>query len=409
MKKASKILTLAAVAMAVVALPSAVYATCPGISQPLQHGLGQFFASCPDNAPVDGYAYVLGQEATLNSTATSPQAGADQKIDFVCEAVGALTEQSIDCLPEAGVAGDGNVTVQFDWGGINLTNGTACPNAGGVPGIGRNVIQVVANDGSSVIATVGFSVDFGYYLVEAAHPGDGGLPLACSQNNGLSLVSNTAGLQANTVCLQQTNPPIASDCDAGTAGAILGTCTGGTGTPTVATPGNLYTRSGDCNATPDLRRASWQPAPSTPGPGGSKCVSVTVPPAIPAGQCAFVGGSTLFNDGATAASESGALTGWLRISGNAAASDKVAIKKAELLQGKLRVDFGTENEAAIVGFNVYAGSSKLNSGLIQAKGIGSNDYSFEVGRGALKNERSITIEAVKNDGTTVRSGSVSVK
>jgi hypothetical protein len=125
--------------------------------------------------------------------------------------------------------------------------------------------------------------------------------------------------------------------------------------------------------------------------------------------CAFVGASSLFGDGANAGVESGGLTGWLRIGGAAAASDKVAIKKAELAAGKLSVAFGTENEATIVGFNVYGGSTKLNSGLIAAKGAGSNDYSFEVGRGALKNERSITVEAVKSDGTSVRSASVSVK
>lgn len=103
------------------------------------------------------------------------------------------------------------------------------------------------------------------------------------------------------------------------------------------------------------------------------------------------------------------MTSSMRIGGAAANSDKVAIKKAELLAGKLRVDFGTENEATIVGFNVYGGATKLNSGIISAKGLGNNDYSFEVGRGALKNERSITVEAVKSDGTSVKSAPVSVK
>ena len=408
MKKVSRILTLGALAVIAMALPQPASATCPN-SLPVQHGLGSFFEHCPDLAPVDGYLYVLGQDATMNSNSTTAAAGADQKIDFVCEATGATTEQLIDCQPEAGIPGDGNVTISFDWGGINLSNGSVCPNPGGAPGIARNVIQVVANDGSSLIATVGFSGDFGYYLVDSAGSADFA-PISCSQTNGLTLVSNTAGLQANTVCVQQAGAPVHDDCDPNSAGTqFYNTCQGGTGTALVSGPGNLYTRTGPCVVTPDLRRSAWQLATSTPGPGGSKCVAVTVPPAVPAGQCAFVGASTNFNDGATASTESSALTGWLRITGDAAASDKVAIKKAELLQGKLRVDFGTENEAAIVGFNVYAGSSKLNSGLIQAKGIGTNDYSFEVGRGALKNERSITVEAVKNDGTTVRSGSVSVK
>ncbi|HET8947782.1 MAG TPA: hypothetical protein VFQ07_12440, partial [Candidatus Polarisedimenticolia bacterium] len=167
MKKVTRILTLGALAIIALALPQSAGATCV-VSQPVQQGLGGFLSSCPDLAPVDGYIYVLGQDATLNTGSTSPAAGADQKIDFLCEATGTLTEQGLDCLPEAGAPGDGNITVQFDWGGINLTNGTACPNPGGQFGIGRNIIQVVANDGSSLIASVGFSQDFGFYVVEGA-------------------------------------------------------------------------------------------------------------------------------------------------------------------------------------------------------------------------------------------------
>ena len=406
MKKVSRILTLGALAVIALALPQPAGATCPN-SLPVQHGLGGFFASCPDSAPVDGYIYVLGSDATLNSNSTTAAAGTDQKIDFVCESFGTgfLTEQGLDCLPEAGTPGDGNVTIQYDWGGINLSNGTACPNAGGVPGTARNIIQVVANDGSSLIASIGFSVDFGYYLVEAAANQDGS-PMTCSQTNGLTLVSNTAGLQANTVCVQQAAAPVYDDCDPTSNGPILQTCQGGTGTATTKAPGNLYTRNGACGVTPDLRRAQWTPLTATAGPGGSKCVTVNVPTD---NTCAFIGSSTLFGDGAAASAESSALTGWMRVGGAAAASDKVAIKKAELAAGKLAVSFGTENESLIVGFNVYGGSTKLNSGLIAAKGNGSNSYSFEVGRGALKNERSITVEAVKSDGTSVRSASVSVK
>ena len=399
MKKVIRIAALCGAAMAVMAMPTSAYATC-GASQPLQHILGMFFTGCPDYRPVQGYAYVLGQEATINTTTTTP---AQPSIDIVCEDGSLLTDQGGLCQPEAGVPGDGNVTVSFDWGGPEQTNGAACPNAAGVPGVGRNVIQVVANDGSQVLITVGYSVDFGGYILEMAHPGDGFAPIACSQNNGLTLVSNLAsGTQAVNVCVQQGTPPIASDCDPGSGGTSFGnTCTGGTATTPPVAPGQLFQMNGPCGTAPDVRRASWAALTTTPGAGGSKCAIVNNPAD---GTCAFVGASSIIGGVETAA-----MTGWFRVAGAAAASDKVAIKKAELLQGKLKVDFGTENEATIVGFNVYAGSSKLNSGLIQAKGIGSNDYSFEVGRGALKNERSITVEAVKSDGTSVRSGSVSLK
>jgi hypothetical protein len=404
MKKVIRILALSAAALAVLAMPSSAYATCNGITQPLQHIIGMFFTGCPDATPVQGYAYVVGQEATLN---TSTTAGF---LNPTCNDGTGTTTQGQVCQPEAGIPGDGNVTVTFDWGGPAQTNGSLCPNAAGVPGVGRNVVEVVANDGSSIIMSVSYSIDFGGYILEMAHPGDGFSPVACSFDNGLTLVSNTAGLQANTVCVGQTAPQIYSDCDLGSGGAAFGnTCQGdpiNASTPSIA-PGQLYTLTAPCSQIPDLRRAAWSQLVTTPGAGGSKCAQVTIPPATPVGtppNCAYVGGSSII-----AGVETAALTGHLRITGNAAASDKVAIKKAELLQGKLVVGFGTENEATIVGFNVYAGTSKLNSGLIQAKGIGSNDYSFEVGRGALKNERSITVEAVKSDGTTVRSGSVSVK
>ena len=410
MKRVSRILTLGALAVVAMALPSPAGAACSS-GQPLMHFFDNFFAGCPDANPVDAYAYVLGQE-NINTATGAVNAGADGKLDIACEAFGVQTEQGLDCQLNSGTAGDGQVSILMDWGGINWQVGNAtCPNPAGAYGFARNVVEVVANDGSSAIVTVGFEQGSQVYVLESAHPGGGTEPIFCSQTNGLTLVSNTPGVQANTVCVQQAAPPIHSDCDLGSGGEFTLTCQGpNTGTPLVAAPGNLFSLTGACNATPDLRRSLWTPLPTVAGPGGSKCASVAVPPPLPAGQCAFIGSSSLFSDGfVTNPSESPALTGWMRIAGNVAASDKVAIKKAELLQGKLRVDFGTENEAAIVGFNVYAGSSKLNSGIIQAKGIGSNDYSFEVGRGALKNERSITVEAVKSDGTTVRSSSVSVK
>jgi hypothetical protein len=405
MNKVTKILTLGAVALLVMAVPSPVHAACPN-PQPMQHAFGSFFTGCPDSQPVVGYAYALGAEATTNTNTTVQ---ADGTLDFVCEATGVQNDQFVDCQPEAGAAGDGNVTVLFDWGGPQQS-ATGCPNPAGAQGTGaRVVIQVVANDGSSIVTSFGFSNDFGQYMVEEAQGFDGAaaIPLACSQSNGLSLVSNTNGLTANTVCVQQAGAPVHTDCDAGTVGEALGTCTGTVGTQVTAGPGNLYSITGPCNTTPDLRRSTWgSPLAVTAGPGGSKCVQVNRPADA---TCAFVGSSSLIGDGSVAPAESGGLTGWLRIGGAAAASDKVAIKKAELAAGKLAVAFGTENESLIVGFNVYGGSTKLNSGLIAAKGTGSNSYSFEVGRGALKNERSITVEAVKSDGTSVRSASVSVK
>jgi len=391
MKKVIRLLTVVAAAVIVAAMPSSVFATCPS-AQFLQHSLGMFFTGCPDATPVAGYAYVIGSDATLNTFAAT----------LACNDATQSTNQFIACQPEAGIPGDGNVTVQYDWGGAAQTpTGTNCPNPSGLPGVGRNVLQVVANDGSSVLVSIGYQPDFATFVVESAHPGAGFEPIACSNDNGLGIQSHTVGLSADTFCINQTTPHLWSDCDAGSGGIDggLATCTEGTA-PTIA-PGQLYTRNAPCNSLPDARKSQWTLLTATAGTGGSKCVTITKPTD---NTCAFIGGTSII-----AGAETSAMTGSFRVAGAAAASDKVAIKKAELSTGKLSVAFGTENESLIVGFNVYGGSTKLNSGLIAAKGTGSNDYSFEVGRGALKNERSITVEAVKSDGTSVRSSSVSVK
>jgi hypothetical protein len=46
------------------------------------------------------------------------------------------------------------------------------------------------------------------------------------------------------------------------------------------------------------------------------------------------------------------------------------------------------------GHTTRAGASKLNTGLIAAKGVGDNSYSLEIGRGAVKGNLS--------DGTFLR-------
>src|SRR5262245_12079676 len=121
MKKVIRLLTVAAAAMLLAAMPSSVFATCSGINQFLQHSLGMFFTGCPDATPVAGYAYVLGTDTTNTVAAT-----------LACNDATQSTNQFIPCQPEAGIPGDGNVTIQYDWGGAtNTPPGTACPNQSG--------------------------------------------------------------------------------------------------------------------------------------------------------------------------------------------------------------------------------------------------------------------------------------
>src|SRR5262245_33885503 len=118
MKKVSRILTLGAIAVAALALPSPAGAVCGG-AQPLMHLVDNYFVGCPDAQPLDGYAYVLGAETINNATGVAAgTGGADGKLDIVCEATGVTTEQGLDCQLNSGTAGDGQVTILFDWGGI---------------------------------------------------------------------------------------------------------------------------------------------------------------------------------------------------------------------------------------------------------------------------------------------------
>jgi hypothetical protein len=92
MKKNIRRPTLGAVAFIALALPSPAGAVCSGGAQPLMHLVDGFFVGCPDALPLDGYAYVLGQE-TINNATGAVNAGAEGKLDIVCEETGVQTEQ----------------------------------------------------------------------------------------------------------------------------------------------------------------------------------------------------------------------------------------------------------------------------------------------------------------------------
>lgn len=399
MNRLTKLLTLGVAAVAVLSISTQVYAFCP-FSQPAQNSSVNII-NCPDGRPVAGFVGVVGSTATNNSAG----------VDVICEAAGTLNGQGILCADAPGVAGDGVVQFSFDWGN-QPCNG--CPNAAGVPNVGRNIFGIVCNNGAGAILTVGYDVLSGGYPVDNAHPYDpttnplADLALAPTQN-GLKLGTFNRAGGSDTACIDQTTAPVKiySDCDAGSLGTAVGNVCPDT-TPTVAPGANLFITTGPCNQKPqDLRVAGgttpWAQQTTTPGAGGTKCVTYPSP-AI--GTCAWIGSTAVIGG-----SDTGAITGWVEVSAGdpTAATDKVKINSAAFKQGTLSVSFSTENEALTVGFNVYAGSTKLNTGLIAAKGTGSNAYSFEVGRGAVKSNKTVTVEAVKSDGTVVKTAPVNVQ
>jgi hypothetical protein len=398
MNRMTQLLTLGVAAVVVLSMSTQVYALCP-VSQPAQN-FSVNITNCPDALPVTGFVGVVGSTATNNSAG----------LDVVCEDAGGAN-QNVPCPGEVGPAGDGVVRFWFDWGNLPAANG--CPNATGLPGVGRNIFGIVCNNGAGAMMTVAYDIGTASYVLDYAHPFDavtnpvGDLALGTNQN-GLKLAAplqRTGG--SDTACIDQTTAPIHlySDCDPGSLATAFGVVCPDT-TPTVAPGANIYTTSGPRAQKPvDLRVTGgltpWTQQATTPGAGGSKCVNYPTPAA---GNCTWIGSTSVVGG-----SDTGAIAGWVEVCDPTAATDKVKINSAGFNQGKLSVSFSTENEALTVGFNVYAGSTKLNTGLIAAKGTGSNSYSFEVGRGAVKSNKTVTVEAVKSDGSVLKTDPANVK
>jgi hypothetical protein len=398
MKRMIKLLTLGVGAIVVLSTATNVYAICPNFA-PVQN-FNANIISCPDAFPVAGFVGALGSFGTINSAG----------LDVVCEDANGTNGQFVPCTADVGSAGDGIVRVTFDWGNSPPANGCPVPAPPAVPT--RNVIGLVCNNGAGVLMSVAFDVINGEYIVDYAQPLDlaaGTADLTASTlENGLKLAAPVARAGGNdTVCIDQTSAPVKlyTDCDPTSLAIQAGIpCPD---TPPTAGPGaNLYLVSGPRLQKPQDLRVSggttpWAQQATTAGPAGSKCVTFPTPTT---GLCAWVGSTALVGG-----TDTGAITGWVEDCDPTAATDKLKINSAAFDQGKLAVSFSTENEALTVGFNVYAGSTKLNTGLIAAKGTGSNTYSFEVGRGAVKSNKTVTVEAVKSDGTVVKTAPANVK
>lgn len=385
---------------AVIGVAPLAHALCRS-SLPANEFFG-YMAGCPDLFPVAGFLAVVGAADTINNNG----------IDFVCEDGSALDPALVPCLPDVGIIGDGHVAIQFDWSNLDFstvppTQPLGCPNPAGLPGIDRNFAQIVCNDGTGVIVTVDYNIGYAgypfYFMARFLDPGTGLAILQLSSDqNGLSLVSAHRAGGIDTLCIAQTGPvPIYSDCDPESLAFQFGVgCD--TPTPTVAPGANLYLKIGPAIPPPtDLRVAAWSLPSTTPGPGGSRCISYPTPAA---GECARVGSTAV-----VAGQDTGAIASWISSCDVPIATDTLSIDSAGLNHGRLQVKFSTGNETLITGFNVYAEATKLNTAPIPAIGTGSNPYTFEIGRGALKSVRTVLVEALKSDGTVVRTDPVSLK
>lgn len=412
--------------LAVVALfaSPAARAACTFDSQPVTFALGGQILGCPDAQPVLAQVYLMSAPGTANSNG----------LPIVCRADTDILPQAPDreCIfSPAGVVGDGIVSINLEFG--VGTNTVGCPAPTGTTNGGAPIVtQVTCNDGSGVIIATGFDADTGFYTLENSSATGGNF--TASFNNGPAITSVNAGPSpsAVNVCVNVPVPHVFSDCD------ITGmfTCPNPAVRPTVGR-GVLYTRTapcvdpraqpglspggpdarlrtcatggGSCNVDADCIAPNappcgdrWTLLPTQPNAAGDACNIIDQPTV--AGQCAFVGSTAAFG-----AVNGGTVAGWLQINTQGAATDKVKIDRAAYDGGKVVVAFSTSNETSIVGFNVYSGNLKLNGSLISAKGTGSNPYSFEIGRGALKGGKTVEVQAVKSDGSVEKTGPVSLK
>lgn len=382
-----------------------VHAACGTPSVPVNH-LFVPFINCPDpdpgaSGPLPAVmsAYLISSPATVTSNGQ----------DGICFDINRNNgiNQSCQTAQFAGVAGDGNIAVQYDWGAGN-PGSLGCPSTTLGDGDNPIAISVVTAGGTGAFVTVGASTLTAGYVVDLAFPFNGSdspLPVSCSANSGLKYVSGSSG---GPICVNSPAPHIISDCDpastaiAGFAGGAGASCLSTANMP-VATRGRVFSKEGPCKASPDLRvSAGWTLLPAAPDATGQACNPVPAP--VLSTNCMNIGTTTGLNG-----VESPMITGVIQIPGPGAAGDKVKISNATLDQGKLNVSYSTENEMTIVGFNVYAGNSKLNASLISAKGTGSNSYTFSVGRGAVKSNRTVKVEAVLSTGATVDSNTVTLK
>src|SRR5262245_45701309 len=130
-----------------VALPQQARAFCNLDAQPVAHALGGYLWPCPDNRPVQAFIYLLGSGQSGTNSAGQ---------DVACEDSSGLNGVGQQCQFEAGLPGDGRVTVLEDWGLAN-SQVPGCPNPGGFVGSGPIGVQVVCNDGKGILFTAGYA------------------------------------------------------------------------------------------------------------------------------------------------------------------------------------------------------------------------------------------------------------
>ncbi|HKQ98453.1 MAG TPA: putative metal-binding motif-containing protein [Candidatus Polarisedimenticolia bacterium] len=295
----SRTVTVAALALSWLAATGPARAACPVQSQPITHLFDTWFNNCYDGLPVGFFTGLIADPTGVNNNGQ----------DGVCESgPPAVNGIGQSCDPGAGIIGDGQVVVRYDFGAFNQGS-LGCPNPlGGPQGGSPIVVMLVTPTGGFALLRTGYDTNSAGYVVDYAFPlneaGDQPLNGACSNSASVQITSVSGGEICGTVGL----PTLQSDCNADTAGPIVGTCPGPAGNPAI-TPGRVFTRMAPCNTPPDIRVDSgWTPSAVPPNPTtGAFCVPRPVPGC---GQCPYLAATYRF-DGI----EIPAVAGFVRISG----------------------------------------------------------------------------------------------
>ncbi len=419
--------------MAALAVP--LYAVPCGTPIFMQHQVSNFV--CKDATEVAALAWQINNAANNSGTE-----------NIACEAAG-----RDNCL-QGGTAGDGVVVIDFDWVNPGIAG---CPQIAGVNN--RVVVVVQADDGRGVMASIGgTSVDLtAGYIVDLAHPGGlGGDPTApqlvrcgnvcsndlttpCASNADCPAPATCKGAGRPTINLATNNtdgtttlnltfpqPQVFSDCDPNSVGQAFGFC--GDGFSPAAGQGNIYTSIQHCNSTcsnapttmctsnadcpaggsclvpsrPGVNRANWTLNAVRPDATGNAVI--TVPRPTSSGDCLYVGSTTMING-----NESAGITGFAAVGGPGVASPVALDVRAEQAGGNVRIRWHTSIEVGLVGFNVLTdggkqGLRKVNDALIVADGNGGGKpYEVSIARGKFQSSRTVIIESVLADQTTLRS------
>ena len=273
---------MAALAVVWLAAAGPARAACPIQSQPVSHLFSTWF-NCRDQQPVGLFAGLISDPTGVNNNGQ----------DGVCESgFPAVNGLGQSCDPNAGVIGDSQVVVQYDFGALNQGS-LGCPSPFGTPQGGSPiVVMLVDPNGGFAILRTGYEGNVGGYLVDLAFPldaaGDQPLNPACSNQSSVELTS----IQGNQVCGRVLPPQLLSDCNADTLGPGAGTCPGPAGNPAI-TFGRVFTRLAGRINPPDIRVSGWTPAPDPPNPTtGAFCVAV---PSPGCGQTWYLGATYRFD------------------------------------------------------------------------------------------------------------------